>query len=58
MTKTSQYNAAESQVRAPKVDSAYVASLRERIRSARRAFQETSSQLEVLTEAQKQARAR
>jgi hypothetical protein len=58
MTKTPQYNAAEPQVHAPKVDAQYVASLRERIRSARRAFQETSSRLEVLTEAQKQARAR
>ncbi len=58
MTKISPYNTAESQVKAPKVDAEYVAELRERIRAARLSFREMSSQLEVLTEAQKKAVAR
>lgn len=58
MADTSKYNATASQVKPPKVDEQYVAGLRDRVRAARRDYQEASARFEVLSETKKQARAR
>jgi len=58
MTENHKYNATDSQVKPPKVDERYVADLKDRIRAARRVYQEASARLEVLSETNRQARAR